>query len=94
MYKQYSRQPGIFIQIVKLFAEKVLTFQGCASIKGLDVRGNSVAHVSSKIVLLTFLGWLLLYWVPSTIHFILHRQPFDIPAVSFWFILSLINFMH
>ncbi|XP_065512384.1 DNA excision repair protein ERCC-8 isoform X3 [Caloenas nicobarica] len=49
-------------------------FQECALIKGLDVRRNFVACVSSKIILLTFLGWPFLYWVPSTIRFILHRN--------------------
>lgn len=61
------------MRIAKMFAQKVLTFQGCALIKGLDVRGNFVTFVSSKIILLTFLGWPFLYWVPSTIRVILHR---------------------
>ncbi|XP_074425150.1 DNA excision repair protein ERCC-8 isoform X4 [Larus michahellis] len=49
-------------------------FQGCALIEDHDVRGISVAYVSSEKSLVMFLGQAFLYWVvPSTIHFVSHR---------------------
>lgn len=61
------------MQIAKPFAQKVLSFQGCALIKDLDIRGSSVAYMSCKESLVKFLGWPFLHRVPSTIHFISHR---------------------